>query len=112
MDFPILAQSDFQIDSGRRLRKVIAMLGISQVEAARIMGISKHVLRNWLTGDDPIKPYAIYRLYRSRGVDLNYIFLGDWQRLPHALARELEDDLQARLEAAPEAALPEDETPA
>ncbi len=75
------------------------MLGITQVEAARLMGISKHVLRNWIAGDNPIMPYAMYRLCRAKGVDFNYVFLGDWARLPHDLATRLEAELQAKLAA-------------
>ncbi len=40
------------------------MLGLKQVEAAALMGISKHVLRNWLAGDNVPQPYPIYRLCR------------------------------------------------
>lgn len=98
-DVPILAQSDYQISAGRRLREVIDLLGITQVEAGRLMGVSKHVLRNWIAGDNPIQPYAIYRLHRAKGIDFNYVFLGDWARLPHSLAKALEDELQAKLAA-------------
>ena len=50
MEIPVLPIGDFQTDCGERLRKLIDMLGISQVEAGRLMGVSKHVIRNWLAG--------------------------------------------------------------
>lgn len=106
---PILPQSEHQADAGRRLRWLIDKLGISQVEAARIMGISKHVMRNWLAGDNPIQPYAMYRLCRMRNVDFNFVYLGDWSRLPAALAQAAEEEALSILEAAQEPASQEDE---
>lgn len=101
MDRPILAQSDYQAQAGARLKQAIEMLGITQVEAARLMGISKHVLRNWIAGDNPIQPYAMYRLHRAKSIDFNFVGLGDWSRLPHELALKLEAELQAKLAASP-----------
>lgn len=99
MDIPLLPQSDYQVDAGRRLRNLIEKLGITQVEASRLMGISKHVLHNWIVGDNPIQPYGLYRLCKAKGVDFNYVFLGDWNHLPYSLAKEMEDDMQATLAA-------------
>lgn len=101
-DTPILAETDFQKDSGLRLRRLIHKLGITQVKAAELMGISKHVLRNWLVGEHPIKPFAVYRLCKARGIDFNYVFLGDWAQLPYKLAREFEQELTSKLAASSE----------
>jgi len=103
MEVPVLTQSDFQQASAHRLRRLIDLLGITQVEAARIMGITKHVLRNWLAAENPIQPYPLYRLCRAKGLDFNYVMLGDWSNLPHHLARELEREALSNL-AAPAAA--------
>jgi transcriptional regulator with XRE-family HTH domain len=100
MEIPVLPIGDFQTDCGERLRKLIDMLGISQVEAGRLMGVSKHVIRNWLAGENPVQPYALYRLCRARGVDFNFVYLGDWNRLPHELARKIEEEVQASLAVA------------
>lgn len=110
METPVLAQSDFQVQTGNRLRRLIDRLGMSQVEAARIMGVSKHVLRNWLAGENPIGTYGLYKLCRIKGIDFNYVFLGDWHRLPFELAQELEAELAARLAGVPEPAHRDDET--
>lgn len=99
MDTPVLPQSDYQAEAGLRLRRLIEMLDITQVEAAHIMGISKHVLRNWLAGDNPIQPYPLYRLCRVKAVDFNYVALGDWSCLPVRLARKLEAEMLSKLEA-------------
>lgn len=99
MDLPILPVSDFSADAGRRLRKVIKLLGLKQTEAAELMGVTKWTLQNWLDGDSPPQPYPIYRFARLKGVDFNYIFLGDHSRLPADLARKLEDEAIARLAA-------------
>ncbi|MCK8788193.1 helix-turn-helix transcriptional regulator [Roseomonas sp. NAR14] len=100
MPQPILPQSEFQIDAGRRLRRLIDLLGLSQVEAGEIMGVSKHVIRNWLAGDNPPQPYPMYRLCRAKGLDFNYVFLGDWSSLPGRYAQVLEKEALANLEAA------------
>lgn len=107
MDTPVLPQSDYQREAGLRLRRLIELLEISQVEAAHIMGISKHVLRNWLAGDNPIQPYPLYRLCRVKSVDFNYVALGDWSCLPARLAKVLEDELLSILAAGSASALPE-----
>jgi transcriptional regulator with XRE-family HTH domain len=106
MDIPILSHSDFQSDAGRRLRQLIARLGMTQVEAARIMGISKNVLRNWLAGDHPIAPYPLYRLGKAKNIDFNYVFLGDWSRLPYDLAKDFEREIAAKLADVSEGAHP------
>jgi transcriptional regulator with XRE-family HTH domain len=100
MDIPVLDQSDFQRDCGRRLRKLLELLQLRQVEAARIMGVSKHVLRNWLAGDNPVQPYALYRLARFKQVDCNFVYLGDSSALPAKLVKQMEVELLSRLEGA------------
>jgi transcriptional regulator with XRE-family HTH domain len=101
---PVLPTSEFQIDAGRRLRWLIAKLGLKQTQAADIMGVSKHVLRNWLVGDNPVQPYPLYRLCRSRGVDFNFVYLGDWTHLPYELAKAAEQEALANLAVSPAAA--------
>jgi transcriptional regulator with XRE-family HTH domain len=107
MSAPILPQSEYHRDAGLRLRRLIAALGITQVEAARLMGVSKHVLRNWLAGDNPIQPYALYRLCQARRVDFNFVHLGDWSRLPADVAQVVEDEVLSTLEVCEAAASPE-----
>lgn len=106
---PLLAPADHQIDSGRRLRWLILNLNLSQVEAARLMGVSKHVLRNWLAGDNPIQPAGLYRLTQLKGIDFNFVYLGDWSCLPPALARVAEAEALSILEGEPEPAILVDE---
>jgi hypothetical protein len=65
------------------------------------MGVSKHVLNHWLRGNHPIQPYPLYRLCRAKNVDFNYVFLGDWSRLPHDLGEAFEEEVRATLEASP-----------
>ena len=101
MIIPVLPTSDFQHDSGRRLRWLISKLGLKQTQAADIMGVSKHVLRNWLAGDNPVQPYPLYRLCRSRGVDFNFVYLGDWTHLPYELAKAAEQEALASLAGSP-----------
>lgn len=89
----ILTQSDHQRAAGDRLRRLIKLLGMSYVEAAETMNVSKHVLNHWMSGNHPIQPYPLYRLCRSKGVNFDYVFLGDWSSLPHRMGREIEAEL-------------------
>lgn len=99
MDIPILPSSQFQRDCGERLERLIEVLDLSKVEAARLMGVSKHVLNHWISGNNPVQPYPLYRLCRTRGVDFNYVYLGDWTRLPAAVGMALEAEAISTLEA-------------
>lgn len=97
---PLLSRSDFRRGAAWRLRQLISKLGLSQAEAAEAMGVSRQVLANWLAGDNAIGTYALYRLCRLKGVnDYNYVFLGDWSRLPHDLAQEFEREVTAKVAA-------------
>ena len=62
---------------GRRMRQLIDALGISYAEAARDMGVPKNQLGNWMRGDSYPRPYCLYQFSRLRGVDMNWIYLGD-----------------------------------
>lgn len=97
METAILPQGEYHKAAGERLRTVIRLLGLKNTEAAKIMGISKHVLNFWMKGENPIQPYQLYRLCRSKGINFDYVALGDWSALPHRLAQVLEAELSAKL---------------
>ena len=94
----IMSSSDFQVATGARLRRLISLLDLYYTDAAEIMGVSRHVLNHWMVGNNPIQPHALYRLCRSRGVDFNYVFLGDWSGLPFPLAAALDAEVRAELD--------------
>jgi transcriptional regulator with XRE-family HTH domain len=102
MDIAILGRNDHQRVVGERLRRLIDELGLTYVEASEVMGITKHVLRNWMAGDSYPNPYALYRLCRSRNVDFNFVFLGDWSSLPARIGKRFEDELSQALDGQPE----------
>jgi len=102
----VLSQTDYQRAAGARLRRLIDLMDLTYVDAAALMGVSKNVLRNWMVGDNPPQPYPIYRLCRAKGIDFNYVFLGDWSALPARLARELDEEMKATLGASGEQAPP------
>ena len=77
MEQLILTQSDHMAAVGSRLRRLIAALGIKQVEAAADMGVTKNHLGNWLRGDAYPRHYELYRFCRIRGVTADYVLLGD-----------------------------------
>lgn len=110
MESPILKQSDFQVDCGRRLKALLGKLDLKQTEAARIMGVSKHVVRNWIAGDNPIGVYPLYRLCRAKNVNFDFIFLGIWTGLRGDLAAAFEAEALASL-AAPRAGASQEDEP-
>jgi len=84
-----LSTTDHQKAMGARLRLAIDLADITYVEAARIMGITKHVLNHWMQGNNPPQPTELYRLHRVTGIDANWVILGDFSALPHRLAVSL-----------------------
>lgn len=98
MQAHIYSMTDHKKAVGARLRKIIDLLGMQYTDAAEIMGISKQVLRNWMNGDSYPSPYNLYKLCRAKGVDFDYVFLGNWDHLPHHLAKVLDQELANQLE--------------
>lgn len=90
MDVNLLSERDHQRVAGARLRQAIDLLGLTYVEAAGIMGVTKHVLNHWMEGNHPMKPYPVYRLRAIKGVTFEWVFAGDFSGLPHRLAQALE----------------------
>ena len=89
MKTAILSKSDHMKAVGARLRQLIDALGISYVEAAKDMGIPKNHLGNWMRGDAYPLHYEIYRFARIRGVNLDWVFLGDPSGLPQRVFAKL-----------------------
>lgn len=94
MQAAILTQADHIRAVGYRLRQLIDALDISYADAARDMDVTKNHLGNWMRGDRsyPLE-YNMYRFCRIRGVDMNWVFLGD----PSALPKRVADRLMAVL---------------
>ncbi len=82
MEQLILAQSDHMRAVGSRLRMIIDALGLPYVDAAAELGVSKSHLGNWMRGDSYPRQYELYRFCRIRGINTDYIFLGDPSGLP------------------------------
>jgi transcriptional regulator with XRE-family HTH domain len=95
----VLDEGDFHRSAGSRLRTILDLLGLEEPVAAGLMGLSVSALRKMLSGTAPMNVYALYRLSRAKGVDFNYVFLGDWSALPSRLAKRLDEEMTARLGA-------------
>jgi hypothetical protein len=89
MEISLLPITEHQREAGRRLRAVIDASRISYVEAAKVMGISKSNLGNWMRGDAPIGTYQLYLLCRVTGATADWVLLGDPSGLPQRLAQPL-----------------------
>ena len=89
MEFAVMPKSDHQVEAGARLRAAIDAAGLTYVQAGEIMGASKSNVGNWMRGDAPINPYALYRFCRITGCTADWILLGDPSGLPQRLARQL-----------------------
>lgn len=70
---------------GDRLRLVIEAIGITQVEAAKVMGISAPKLGNWLRGDNYPSNLAMLRLKERYGVTLDYLISDSVVGMPSSL---------------------------
>jgi transcriptional regulator with XRE-family HTH domain len=99
MDQLIMTQSDHMAAVGSRLRRLIAALGLKQVEAAADMGVTKNHLGNWLRGDAYPRHYELYRFCRIRGVTADYVLLGDPSGLKASVLAALMRQEQAPEEA-------------
>lgn len=63
---------------------------MSQVEFANLVGMSKQAWNNAETGDHRIGLDNAMSIVRRIGVTLDYIYLGNQDLLPHAIAVEIE----------------------
>jgi transcriptional regulator with XRE-family HTH domain len=100
MSDTILSQSEHQKVVGSRLRRVVAMLGMSLVDAADVMGVSKQTFNDYVKGKTYPNSYAVYRLHRAKGVTYDFLFLGDWSALPAKLAAAMDAELRVEMDAA------------
>jgi transcriptional regulator with XRE-family HTH domain len=91
----ILAESDYRAAVGQRLRQLIRALGIKYTEAAEDMGIERNHLGNWMDGRAYPRAYELYKFCRIRGVNTDWIYLGDPSGLPARVVRELLQQAQA-----------------
>lgn len=89
MEQVILTQADFRRASGYRLRRAINACGMSYVAAAKLMGITKNHLGNWMRGEGPIDPYKLYIFCRVTPITADYILLDDPSGLPSAIVARL-----------------------
>lgn len=90
MEAPFLSKRDHIQAVGIRLRQLIDALGISYTEAAADMGIPKNQLGNWMRGDRSYpQEYSLYLFCRKRGVNTDWIYLGDPSGLPYKVASVL-----------------------
>ena len=84
-----LTARDHRLLVGFNLRQIIAALGISQVDAANAMGVTKNHLGNWLRGDAYPQHYQIYLFCRRYGITADWIFLSYHSGLPARTAARL-----------------------
>ncbi len=98
---PIQTPAEYQRECGRRLRWLLDALGLTQPEAAEIMGITKQVLNHWLQGRHGISAYALYRLSLVKRTNFDFVFLAAHSRLPADLAARIEREYLAELADAP-----------
>lgn len=82
MEIGILTDEDYRRAVGARLRSLINALGITYVEAAADMDVTKNHLGNWMRGTAYPLHYHLYRFCRIRGVNTDFIYLDDPSGLP------------------------------
>lgn len=89
MEQAVLSKADHTKAVGVRLRQLIDALGLSYVDAANDMGVTKNHLGNWMRGAAYPLHYSLYRFCRIRGVNTDWVYLGDPSGLPHRVAAAL-----------------------
>jgi transcriptional regulator with XRE-family HTH domain len=89
MEQLILSERDHRHAVGVRLRQLIQAIGIKYVEAAAEMGIERNHLGNWMDGRAYPKHYELYKFCRIRGVNTDWVYLGDPSGLPDRVSRAL-----------------------
>ena len=105
------------VEVGLRLRAVLRKLGADSVKGmARMTGVPRSILSNWLNGYNLPKLGVVRELtLRLPGVTLEWIYWGDDRMMPAVLARELAIFVEAfrqELELWELSQGPEDSTPA
>lgn len=61
---------------GRRLRAAIEVLGLTQTEVARVLGVTPSKLGNWIRGDNYPAEWPIAQFCERYGVSADWIYLG------------------------------------
>lgn len=82
----------FRREVAGRLRILVSFLG-EKTETAKLMGISKSGLSNWISLDDPNLPSVmpLIRLCEATGCTLDYIFRNDLSGVTTALAGKIRE---------------------
>lgn len=94
-----MTKSEFQRRVAENLTLIIGVLGPSQVEIARRIGVSPSRLGNWMRADNFPDEYAMWRLCEEYGVTMDWIYRGRIYGLP----AELADGLRAAASASQQA---------
>lgn len=87
--------SQFNKAAGERLRRCREFLGLTQVDFAAALGISRTVLENAESGDNCPRPLAVERARVRFGVTHDWVYGGNAYLLPD----DMKADVVARIEA-------------
>jgi transcriptional regulator with XRE-family HTH domain len=110
MDRPVLPASEHRVQVGLRLRDALKAANMQNVEAARVMGVSKQSISEWIAGRGYPPQYGCYLLHKMTGITYDWLFLGDWSALPARLADKLKPEIGPGSGASREEASQEHET--
>lgn len=68
--------TDFDKETGDRLRHAREALGIAQSDFAAALGVKPQRLNNWESGDNGIPPPQLVRIWKTFGISPDYVYIG------------------------------------
>lgn len=81
---------------GARVAALIAALDIDQKVFAESIDLDPSSLTKIIKGNKPLQPYMAYKIHQRHGVDLNYIYLGQFSGLPLSLSNTITKHLNGQ----------------
>jgi transcriptional regulator with XRE-family HTH domain len=87
------AVDNLDVEMGRRLAKVRAALGMTQSDLAALVGGGQSKISAWENGVTTIPLRVLRALHEQRGIDPNFIILGELGRLPYEVAERIAPDV-------------------
>lgn len=80
---------DLKSDVGRRLRKLRTILGVDQVEIAKVAGLKQSGYTRCETGERLMKPQHAIRICDRYHLTLDWIYRGDTMGLTRKMIQDL-----------------------
>ena len=88
---PVTRPPDYMREVGHRLRLSRLALGMTAAALCRDIDVNRQTYSQWENGIRLLDVLAAIRLKKRHGVTLDWLYDGDWARLPARLATLMRD---------------------